>query len=100
MNMLEKGEEIAIVDLRHELEVEHDSVKVPGAIWITLDELESRHLEIPRDRDVILYCSLPNEATSARAALQLLRRGVINGRPLLRVPKSWRGRRRPPETPN
>ncbi len=57
MNMLEKGEEIAIVDLRHELEVEHDSVKVPGAIWITLDELESRHLEIPRDRDVILYCS-------------------------------------------
>ena len=57
MSMIEKGEDIAVVDLRHELEVQHDSVKVPGAIWITLDELENRHQEIPRDRDVILYCS-------------------------------------------
>jgi rhodanese-related sulfurtransferase len=45
------------VDLRHQLEVRTDNVKLPGAIWMTLDELESRHQEIPRDRDVILYCS-------------------------------------------
>jgi membrane protein DedA with SNARE-associated domain len=57
MKMIAAGEEIAVVDLRHELEVETDSVKLPGAIWMTLAELETRHGEIPRDRDVILYCS-------------------------------------------
>jgi membrane protein DedA with SNARE-associated domain len=57
LKMIEAGQEIAVVDLRHELEVENDNVKVPGAIWMTLAELETRHDEIPRDRDVILYCS-------------------------------------------
>ena len=57
MKMIASGDEIAVVDLRHELEVEADRFKLPGAIWMTLDELESRHQEIPRDRDVILYCS-------------------------------------------
>jgi hypothetical protein len=39
------------------LEVESDRFKLPGAIWMTLDEIETRHEEIPRDRDVILYCT-------------------------------------------
>jgi len=57
MRMMQAGEEVALVDLRHELEVEHDRVKLPGAIWITLQQLEERHGEIPRDRDIVLYCS-------------------------------------------
>jgi hypothetical protein len=57
MKMMEAGDEVALVDLRHQMEVEHDSVKLPGAIWITLEELDQRHEEIPRDRDIVLYCS-------------------------------------------
>jgi membrane protein DedA with SNARE-associated domain len=57
MRMITAGDPIAVVDLRHELEVENDRVKLPGAIWMTLDEIEIRHEEIPRDRQVILYCS-------------------------------------------
>lgn len=57
MRMITAGDPISVVDLRHELEVENDRVKLPGAIWMTLDEIEIRHLEIPRDREVILYCS-------------------------------------------
>ena len=57
MRMLASGEDVAVVDLRHEMEVELDAVKLPGAIWMTLDELEERHAEIPRDRAVVLYCS-------------------------------------------
>ena len=55
--MMESGEELAVVDLRRSLEVEHDNLKLPGAIWIDLDELENREQEIPRDKDIILYCS-------------------------------------------
>jgi len=57
MRMLAAGEQVSLVDLRHQIEVAHDSVKLPGAIWITLEELEQRHEEIPRDRDIVLYCS-------------------------------------------
>jgi len=57
MKMIESGEDMAVVDLRRLLEVEIDNEKLPGAIWIDLDELETREQEIPRDKDVILYCS-------------------------------------------
>jgi len=54
--LLESGS-VAVVDLRRALEVEHDAVKLPGAIWIDIGDLENRQEEIPRDRDVVLYCS-------------------------------------------
>jgi membrane protein DedA with SNARE-associated domain len=57
MQMIEAGEDLAVVDLRRALEVNHDNSKLPGAIWIDLDELDDRQDEIPRDKDVILYCS-------------------------------------------
>jgi hypothetical protein len=56
-SMLESGSDVAIVDLRRALEVQHDQVKLPGAIWIDLGDLEAREGEIPREKDVILYCS-------------------------------------------
>ena len=57
MAMITSGEQVTVVDLRHALEVERENLKLPGAIWITLQDLETRHEEIPRDRDVVLYCS-------------------------------------------
>jgi membrane protein DedA with SNARE-associated domain len=52
---LEAGEEIVVVDVRSALESEGDSV--PGALRIPLEDLETRHGDIPRDRDIILFCS-------------------------------------------
>jgi membrane protein DedA with SNARE-associated domain len=57
MKMIESGEKVAVVDLRNALDVQHDNVKLPGAIWMTAQELETRQVEIPRDMDVVLYCS-------------------------------------------
>lgn len=55
--MLDSSTDVAVVDLRRAIEVEHDALKLPGAIWIPLEQLEARHEEIPRDKDVVLYCS-------------------------------------------
>lgn len=49
--------EVAIVDLRNSLEVEYDGWKLPGAIWIDMQDLHERHVEIPREKEIILYCS-------------------------------------------
>jgi membrane protein DedA with SNARE-associated domain/rhodanese-related sulfurtransferase len=86
--MLEAGEEIVVVDVRSTLETEVDTV--PGALRIPLEDLETRHGEIPRDRDIILFCSCPNEASSARAALLLRKRGVVRVRPLSGGVDAWR----------
>jgi len=55
--MMETGEEVLIVDLRHPLEVEGDPVVIPGAIRVSAEDLDQRRLTIPQDREVILYCS-------------------------------------------
>ena len=54
---LDAGEPVFVVDLRHESELEADPRSLPGALWLGLDELDARHAEIPRDRDVALFCS-------------------------------------------
>jgi len=43
-------------------------------------DLDARHHQIPRDQHIVLYCSCPNEATSAKVAMQLERKGIRNVR--------------------
>jgi membrane protein DedA with SNARE-associated domain len=57
MQKLTAGDEPLIVDLRQPLDVEAFPKMIPGALRMAMEELEERHQEIPRDRDVILYCS-------------------------------------------
>jgi len=57
LKKMENNEPLAVVDLRQAIEIEDDSTKIKGAIWIDRDRLQELHAEIPRDRDVILYCT-------------------------------------------
>jgi len=50
-------DEVVILDLRTAEEFQSEGMKIPGAMWFDRKELETRHEEIPRDRDVILYCT-------------------------------------------
>lgn len=54
---MENGEKLVLVDLRDSREVLQDGAVLPGALQLSPEELETRHGEIPRDRDVILYCA-------------------------------------------
>jgi membrane protein DedA with SNARE-associated domain len=49
--------DFVVLDLRSSTELQMDGMKVPGSIWFDRHELADRHLEIPRDRDVVLYCT-------------------------------------------
>jgi membrane protein DedA with SNARE-associated domain/rhodanese-related sulfurtransferase len=71
-----------IVDLRHPLDYLPDPRVLPGAVRIGPNEIASHNEKIPRDRDVILYCTCPSEETSAKVALQLQKVGVYRVRPL------------------
>ncbi len=54
---LEAGEEMAIIDLRHAAEFAADAKMLPGAIRFDPEELAAAPGSLPRDREVILYCS-------------------------------------------
>lgn len=71
-----------IVDLRHPLDYLPDPRVLPGAVRIGPAELASHAERIPRDRDIILYCTCPSEETSAKVAMQLHRLGITRVRPL------------------
>ena len=79
---LDAGELVYIVDLRHPLELLPDPFTLPGALHFSPDSLAARHLEIPRDRDVVLYCTCPSEATAAKTAMILIKLGIERVRPL------------------
>lgn len=94
--MLDRGEDVAVVDVRSAAELA-ETGKLRGAIWLNIKSIEDRGTGIPRDRDVVLYCSCPNEATAAKAALLLRERGIRRVRPLLGGYDAWRARGYPLE---
>lgn len=79
---LDAGDQVYIVDLRHPLELLPDPYTLPGALHVSPEALAARAHEIPRDRDVVLYCTCPSEATAAKTALTLHKLGVKRVRPL------------------
>ena len=79
---LDSGEEVCIIDLRHPLELLPDPFMLPSALHVSPEDLARRIGEIPRDRDIILYCTCPNEAASASTAMKLHKLGIERIRPL------------------
>lgn len=81
---MEKGESLSLVDLRNAIERSEGSI--PGSVQIsprqlTEDQVDSIIAPLV-GTEIIVYCTCPNEVTSARVALQLKRHGVAHVRPL------------------
>jgi membrane protein DedA with SNARE-associated domain/rhodanese-related sulfurtransferase len=88
--MLDRGQEVYIVDLRHPLDYLPDPRTLPGAVLLTPDKLVLQSDEIPRDRDVVLFCTCPSEATAAKMALAIRKLGIYRVRPLLGGFDEWK----------
>jgi len=54
---IDSGIPVMIVDLRNRLSMDEHAVQIAGALRLTPEELDQRHDEIPRDSDIILYCT-------------------------------------------
>lgn len=80
--MLDDGQPVFIVDLRHPLDYLPDPRILPGAVRYSPDRLVERSVEIPRDRDIVLYCTCPSEATAAKMAMKMRQLGIHRVRPL------------------
>jgi membrane protein DedA with SNARE-associated domain/rhodanese-related sulfurtransferase len=94
----EGGGDVFIVDLRSSMAVESDPYRIPGAQHLLMDQVEEWLPNIPRDQEIVLYCSCPNEASAAKTAFILYKRGIKRVRPLLGGMDAWRDRNYPVET--
>jgi membrane protein DedA with SNARE-associated domain/rhodanese-related sulfurtransferase len=94
---MDAGDLITVVDVRHPISLELDPEMIPGAFNLLLEEIDHRHHEIPRDREIVLYCTCPNEVSSARTALLLKKKGIHRVRPLEGGLDAWRERKFPVE---
>lgn len=83
------GEPVSIVDLRTAIAYDATRQTLPGAIRMDPEDLEERHSEIPRHCDIVLYCTCPNETTSARVALALKKVGITRVFPLEGGLEAW-----------
>lgn len=84
------GEDIVVIDLRRSMEFESEPETIPGAVHINTAELEEAIKVIPRNREIVLFCSCPNEATAAQMAMRLCKLGITRIRPLAGGLAGWR----------
>jgi len=54
---LDAGEALLILDMRDALEFEAEPYTHPGAFYLPIEQLDEEHHRIPRDRDIVLYCT-------------------------------------------
>ena len=55
--MIGASEPLFLVDLRHAIDFESEPRVIPGALRVPAEQLEELHGTIPRDRDIVLYCT-------------------------------------------
>ena len=80
--MIAGGERPVVVDVRSHIARSLQPRRIPGALLVPLDAVEKHVKDLPRDRDIILYCTCPNESSAANAAKLLMNHGFTRVRPL------------------
>jgi membrane protein DedA with SNARE-associated domain/rhodanese-related sulfurtransferase len=86
--LLDTGSAPMILDVRS-LESQLLDGRIPGAIPVDEKTVEIRIPDSESDREVILYCACPNEASAARIAKMLKARGFKRVRPLAGGIDAW-----------
>ena len=87
--LMKAGEQPIVVDVRSPTARTLEPRWIPGAIHVPVDDV-SRHLaELPRDREIVVYCTCPSEASAARVAKLLINHGFKEVRPLYGGLDAW-----------
>lgn len=80
--LIQAGAAPTVVDVRSFTARELEPRWIPGALHVPLQDVASHLKDLPRDREIVLYCTCPSEATAARVAKILMNHGFKRVRPL------------------
>jgi len=71
-----------VIDVRSQGASQLQPTRIPGALLVPLQHVEAKLGALTRDREVVVYCTCPNEASAARVARTLMNHGFTRVRPL------------------
>jgi membrane protein DedA with SNARE-associated domain/rhodanese-related sulfurtransferase len=80
--LIQTGSQPLIIDVRSPSARVLEPHWIPGAVHISLPDVALHLKDLPKDRDIILYCTCPSEASAARVAKILMNHGFKRVRPL------------------
>jgi membrane protein DedA with SNARE-associated domain/rhodanese-related sulfurtransferase len=80
--LVQAGAEPIIVDVRSPTARALAPHWIPGALHVPIEDVAKHIADLPRDREIILYCACPSEASAARVARILMNHGFRKVRPL------------------
>lgn len=86
--MLDAGEKPVILDVRSPEVRRRDGI-IPGSVFAHPEDPQLSVATYPRDVEIVVYCSCPNEVSAALAARHLRRAGFRKIRPLLGGLDAW-----------
>jgi rhodanese-related sulfurtransferase len=95
--LLASDREVLLVDVRHPLDLLGDSVIIPGSKRLSPREVREDPSLLPKDRDVVVYCTCPSEKTSRAVLHRALALGFSRIRLLKGGLDGWRAKGYPVE---
>jgi len=92
LQKINSGSDILIVDARRDVEEQFKTAHIKGAIAVPPDKITAGQWSPPADlnREIVFYCSCPNDRTSASAALILIAKGYTNIKALKGGWNAWK----------
>ena len=87
--LISSGAAPLIVDVRSATAVALEPLCIPGALRVPLNEVKDRLLGMSREREIISYCTCPNEVSAAEVAKILMNSGFRRVRPLRGGLDAW-----------
>jgi len=87
--LIDLGANPVVFDVRTATARQRDPQRIPGALAFDPSQMDAVAAELPDEREVILYCSCPSEASAASIARLLMDRGVRSVRPLAGGLQAW-----------
>ena len=95
--LLASNQDVLLIDVRQPLDLLGDSVIIPGAQWLAPDEIRADPSMLPKERDLIVYCTCPSDKTSGVILRRALAKGFLRIKFLKGGLDGWRAKGFPVE---
>jgi rhodanese-related sulfurtransferase len=95
--LMASNRDTLVIDVREPLDLLGDSVIIPGAQWFAPEEVRSNPSLLPKERDLIVYCTCPSDKTSRMILQRALALGFLRIKFLRGGLDGWRSKGFPVE---
>jgi rhodanese-related sulfurtransferase len=95
--LLASNQDVLVIDVRHPLDLLADLVIIPGAKWVAPREVLENPSLIPREKELVVYCTCPTDKTSRTVLHRALAKGYLRIKFLKGGLEGWRAKGFPVE---